>query len=98
MKTAALVSACLGVIVALAEIALGITDASGTFLTDYVPVGPVFIVTFEAATARVGSATGSVAFPHQGGETRVVDITPACRTLSTFLIGLARTHRRGRRK
>ena len=44
---------------------VGITDASGTFLADFIPVGPVFIETFEAATARVGSASGRVDFSHQ---------------------------------
>lgn len=50
---------------AAGPLALGITDATGTFLADYIPLGPIFIETFEAATARVGSATGRVDFPQQ---------------------------------
>ena len=50
---------------AAGPIAVGLTDASGAFLADYIPIGPVSVETFEAATARVGSATGSVTFAHQ---------------------------------
>ena len=37
----------------------------GTFLADFIPVGPVSIETFEAATVRVGSASGRVEFAQQ---------------------------------
>jgi hypothetical protein len=50
---------------AAGPLALGLTDATGAFVADYIPIGPVFIETFEAATARVGSATGRVDFAHQ---------------------------------
>ncbi|MCU1382351.1 MAG: LamG domain protein jellyroll fold domain protein [Acidobacteria bacterium] len=58
---------------AAGALALGITDATGSFLADFIPIGPVFIETFEAATARVGSASGRVQFARQTVPVDVVE-------------------------
>ena len=44
---------------------LGITDASGDYRADLIPLGPFAIDVFEAATARRGRASGRIDFDRQ---------------------------------
>ena len=50
---------------AAGPLAFSLTDAAGDYQVDFIPVGPVTVEIFEAATARRGVASGHIDFSQQ---------------------------------
>jgi hypothetical protein len=50
---------------AAGPLAFSLTDADGAYEVNYIPIGPVTVEIFDAATARRGFGSGRVDFPQQ---------------------------------